>query len=363
VRFKAVPLPVAVFVGLALIAIEVSCSQSALSPVIRSQSDTYQTNGQSTQSQLNRTSLDEGGRELSPDAGSSGTPTPIACAGGSAGLTVCYQLAPGDSTTVSESSSDIFCFGNPMGTWFLATPVPSLAYSFNPAVTILCGQTNLTLTTPPTNPPSMVTYVADPMIGANPGFPDVTIKVPNNCVCYAAEIQGAANAHPISGMSPLLLAAVAAQESSSGCYNCGNAAAVQCPSTPSLCGQGLFQIDPGGGIFLSNYYDPWQSANAAADNLAGCLDVYNGDIAKALHCYNRGYTQKAEDPTSWPCVGDSPTYTNSVLRHLTYLNNANLGFACANGDIVDDLAFMTLPQDLREKPLLSYCPLKRRKEE
>jgi len=132
---------------------------------------------------------------------------------------------------------------------------------------------------------------------------------------YGPEIDRAARRH---GISPTLLAAVAAQEtggpgSDSGRNVVGDGGH----------GHGVFQIDDRSWAFASTAaaMDPAQNADAAAAILASDLSATRGDVRGALSMYNSGSPTGRGTPTTW---GDGTTldYADSVLRHAVHLDAA-----------------------------------------
>jgi len=132
---------------------------------------------------------------------------------------------------------------------------------------------------------------------------------------YGPEIDRAARRH---GISPTLLAAVAAQEtggpgSDSGRNVVGDGGH----------GHGVFQIDDRSWAFASTAaaMDPAQNADAAATILASDLSTTHGDVRGALSMYNSGSPTGRGTSTTW---GDGTTldYADSVLRHAVHLDAA-----------------------------------------
>lgn len=133
-------------------------------------------------------------------------------------------------------------------------------------------------------------------------------------VRYRQEIFQAARAQ---GLDPLLLAAVAAQETGGpGCDLGANVAGAD------GTGHGVFQIDSG-------TWEPWlaahhqgmnvaENAAKAAEILRDDLTATGGDVRRALHRYNAGSDGCPSTRTVWP-DGSCVSYEDSVLRHLAKL--------------------------------------------
>jgi hypothetical protein len=126
---------------------------------------------------------------------------------------------------------------------------------------------------------------------------------------YGSDIARAARNH---GVDPLLLAAVAAQETGgpgadSGANIVGDGGH----------GHGLFQIDDRYQAFATTpaANDPGANADYAASLLSGLLQRYGGNVREALSAYNAGSPEATGTLTSWS--GGSPPlgYADSVLRH------------------------------------------------
>jgi hypothetical protein len=90
-------------------------------------------------------------------------------------------------------------------------------------------------------------------------------------------------------LDPNLLATVMQIES------CGH------PTVNSSAGaQGLFQVMPFHFSTGEDMLDPDTNARRGADFLAYCLDYANGDVGRALGCYNGGPSVVNRDFASWP---------------------------------------------------------------
>jgi len=138
---------------------------------------------------------------------------------------------------------------------------------------------------------------------------------PLGSIRYGPEIDRAARRH---GISPTLLAAVAAQEtggpgSDSGRNVIGDGGH----------GHGVFQIDDRSWAFASTSaaMDPAQNADAAATILANDLAATHGDVRGALSMYNSGSATGRGTPTTW-ADGTTLDYADSVLRHALHLDAA-----------------------------------------
>ena len=154
-----------------------------------------------------------------------------------------------------------------------------------------------------TSPPQPVSAAPS---GADP--------IPSN-VRYREQICHAAQSH---GLNPLLLAAVAAQETGGPGADSG-ANVLGSDGT----GHGVFQIDSGSWqTWLTSHHngmDVAENADKAASILADNLRATGGDVKKALHLYNAGSEKVPSTATTWP---DHSTldYESSVMRHLALLS-------------------------------------------
>jgi Transglycosylase SLT domain len=133
-------------------------------------------------------------------------------------------------------------------------------------------------------------------------------------VRYGAEITAAAQAH---GVDPMLLAAVAAQETGGPGSNSGNNIVGD-----GGHGHGVFQIDDRTWPFASTAaaMDPAKNADMAASILADDIGRYGGNVRAALSAYNAGSPTAGGTETTW---GDGQTlgYADSVLRHYDQLGS------------------------------------------
>src|SRR5476651_1344203 len=103
-----------------------------------------------------------------------------------------------------------------------------------------------------------------------------------SAVAYAPQISLAAQRH---GLDPVLLAAVAAQETGGPGANSGANVVGD-----GGHGHGLFQIDDRYHAFAATpaAMDPGRNADYAAGLLAGLLQKYGGNVHAALSAYNTG---------------------------------------------------------------------------
>jgi soluble lytic murein transglycosylase-like protein len=123
-------------------------------------------------------------------------------------------------------------------------------------------------------------------------FDAVSAKIP-----YASEIRSAAIAN---GIDPLLLAALASNESS-----------FHATSVSSAGAKGLTQLMPGvaSAMGVSNPFDPQQNLNGGAKYLALQLKRF-GTIDKALAAYSRG------PGTVWRAGGAVPASAKPYVNHV-----------------------------------------------
>ncbi len=106
-------------------------------------------------------------------------PTPVSCGGGIGQLTACFQLPPFDAVSVPETSTDVFCFGNPQGTWYLQESNSPLLPQFQSSDDVALRSTVMTLTAPANATGTTQVYSAIPMIGKNgASTAEVDIRVP-----------------------------------------------------------------------------------------------------------------------------------------------------------------------------------------
>jgi hypothetical protein len=133
-------------------------------------------------------------------------------------------------------------------------------------------------------------------------------------VAFAPQIVAAAQRN---GLDPVLLAAVAAQEtggpgSNSGANVVGDGGH----------GHGVFQIDDRYHAFASTpaAMDPAQNANYAAGMLSGLLQKYGGNVHAALSAYNAGSPAATGTTTNWG--GTTLGYADSVMAHYAKLTGS-----------------------------------------
>jgi hypothetical protein len=133
-------------------------------------------------------------------------------------------------------------------------------------------------------------------------------------VAFAPQIVAAAQRN---GLDPVLLAAVAAQEtggpgSNSGANVVGDGGH----------GHGVFQIDDRYHAFASTpaAMDPAQNANYAAGMLSGLLQKYGGNVHAALSAYNAGSPAATGTTTNWGAT--TLGYADSVMAHYAQLTGS-----------------------------------------
>ncbi|HEY5258030.1 MAG TPA: transglycosylase SLT domain-containing protein [Candidatus Baltobacteraceae bacterium] len=132
-------------------------------------------------------------------------------------------------------------------------------------------------------------------------------------VAFAPAIAQAAARH---GVDPILMAAVAAQETGGPGSNAGRNVLGD-----GGHGHGLFQIDDRYHPFAASggAMDPTRNADYAAGMLRGLLDRYGGNVREALSCYNAGRPNATGTTTRW-ADGKTLGYADSVLRHYERLS-------------------------------------------
>jgi len=145
----------------------------------------------------------------------------------------------------------------------------------------------------------------------------IAAKLAGTGVAFAPEIASAARRH---GVDPMLLAAVAAQETGGPDSNAGRNVIGD-----GGHGHGIFQIDDRWHSFAttSAAMEPARNADYAAGMLAGLLDQYGGDVHEALSAYNSGSPHAVGTRTQW-ADGESVGYADSVLRHYQRLDDQAL---------------------------------------
>lgn len=134
-------------------------------------------------------------------------------------------------------------------------------------------------------------------------------------VAYASPITAAAARH---GVDPLLLAAVAAQETGGPGSDAGRNVVGD-----GGHGRGLFQIDDRWHAFARSAAAMIPAANAdyAAGMLSGLLHKYGGNVRQALSAYNAGAPDATGTVTDWG-HGRRLGYADSVLTHYRRLAGA-----------------------------------------
>ena len=134
-------------------------------------------------------------------------------------------------------------------------------------------------------------------------------------VAYAPAI---ARAAARNGLSPSLLAAVAAQETGGPGSNGGRNILGD-----GGHGHGLFQIDDRYHAFARSpaAMEPARNAERAAEMLHGLLERYGGDERAALSAYNAGSPTARGTTTRW-ADGETLGYADSVLRHQAQIEDA-----------------------------------------
>lgn len=127
-------------------------------------------------------------------------------------------------------------------------------------------------------------------------------------VAFAPQIASAAAKY---GVDPMLLAAVAAQETGGPGTNGGRNIVGD-----GGHGHGVFQIDDRFHDFAKTprVMDPQANADYAAGMISGLLKRYGGNIHKALTAYNAGDPNATGTITAWH-DGSRLGYADSVLRH------------------------------------------------
>lgn len=135
-------------------------------------------------------------------------------------------------------------------------------------------------------------------------------------VAYAADIAAAAERHHVD---PVLLAAVAAQETGGPGSNAGRNVVGD-----GGHGRGVFQIDDRYHAFARGgcAMDPAANADYAAGMIAGLLSRYGGNVRKALSAYNAGSPDARGTLTDWG-GGQQVDYADSVLRHYGAIERSN----------------------------------------
>ncbi len=133
-------------------------------------------------------------------------------------------------------------------------------------------------------------------------------------VAFAPQIVAAAQRN---GLDPVLLAAVAAQETGGPGANSGANVVGD-----GGHGHGLFQIDDRSHAFASTpaAMDPAQNANYAAGMLSGLLQKYGGNVHAALSAYNAGSPAATGTTTNWG--GTTLGYADSVMAHYAQLTGS-----------------------------------------
>lgn len=134
-------------------------------------------------------------------------------------------------------------------------------------------------------------------------------------VAYASPIAAAAARH---GVDPILLAAVAAQETGGPGSDGGRNVVGD-----GGHGHGLFQIDDRWHAFARSpaAMDPAANADYAAGMLSNLLHKYGGNVRRALSAYNAGSPDATGTVTDWG-RGRRLGYAESVLTHYRRLAGA-----------------------------------------
>jgi transglycosylase-like protein with SLT domain len=134
-------------------------------------------------------------------------------------------------------------------------------------------------------------------------------------VTFAPQIARAAQRYRLD---PVLLAAIAAQETGGPGSNSGSNIVGD-----GGHGHGVFQIDDRWHTFArtKDAMDPASNADYAARMIRHGLDLYGGDVHKTLSAYNSGSPNRRGSTTTW---GDGRVlgYADSVLRHYARLGGA-----------------------------------------
>jgi len=135
---------------------------------------------------------------------------------------------------------------------------------------------------------------------------DVATSGPLKGIRYGREMAAAAAQHQVD---PILVAAVAAQESGGpGAIN-GDANAVQ----KGGGGRGLMQLDERWHK-LAHPFDPSENADKGAEVLRNNVVREHGDVRKAVQEYNTGPHPASGTTQTWP-DGKVMNYADSVMRH------------------------------------------------
>jgi len=163
-------------------------------------------------------------------------------------------------------------------------------------------------------------------------------------VAFSSEIATAAKKY---GISPRLLAAVAAQETGGPGSNTGRNIVGD-----GGHGHGVFQIDDRFHAFArsSRAMDPRANADYAAHMVSDLLRRFGGDVHKALSAYNTGDANAVGTVTQWQ-DGTRLSYADSVLRHYLALGG--------NGpdSLVDELRSESTCEQERVNALASFASL------
>ncbi|HVA29092.1 MAG TPA: transglycosylase SLT domain-containing protein [Candidatus Baltobacteraceae bacterium] len=149
----------------------------------------------------------------------------------------------------------------------------------------------------------------------NPIIGSTAAQLAARGVNYAPQITSAAARH---GLDPLLLAAVAAQETGGPGSNGGSNVVGD-----GGHGRGLFQIDDRWHGFAGTpaAMDPGKNADYAAGMLSGLLQKYGGNVHEALSAYNAGSPTATGTTTTW-ADGTRLGYADSVMRHEARLGGS-----------------------------------------
>ena len=178
-------------------------------------------------------------------------------------------------------------------------------------------------------------------------------KLASSGVAFAPEIARAARRH---GLDPVLLAAVAAQETGGPGSNAGRNVVGD-----GGHGRGVFQIDDRWHTFAktSAAMDPGRSSDYAAGMLSGLLSEYGGNVHEALSAYNSGSPHAVGTRTRW-ADGSDLGYADSVLRHYQRLGGHDVPESARNTAIAETNATVAsvgkLHAQAQQAPLLPMVP-------
>lgn len=165
-------------------------------------------------------------------------------------------------------------------------------------------------------------------------------------VAFAPQIASAAAKY---GVDPMLLAAVAAQETGGPGTNGGRNIVGD-----GGHGHGVFQIDDRFHDFAKTpqVMDPQANADYAAGMISGLLRRYGGNVHEALSAYNAGDPNATGTITAWK-DGSRLGYADSVLRHYAHIAGAT------PGSLVDAASAESQTEQSSVNALFSFASLQR----